>query len=78
MMKMSVEVSMVKRQLAEVRGILSYAATLLSAPFRVAFAAHSSVISSMLAVGAVATAVPEEAEEEFLQGSASQSGITDC
>lgn len=57
-MNMSEAVSMVKRQLAEARGSLSYAPTLPSVPAKVALAAQFSVVSSMLCVGAVATAVP--------------------
>ena len=57
-MKMSVDVSMEKRQLADARGTLSYAPTLPSAPCSVVLAAQCSVTCSISADGAVATAVP--------------------
>ena len=58
MRKMSVEVSMVKRQLAAARGTLSYAPTLPLVAMSAALAAQSSEPSSMLSLGAHATAVP--------------------
>lgn len=57
-MKMSEEVSMVNRQLAEASGILSYAPTLPAVCTMVDLAAHASVACSMASEGAVATAVP--------------------
>lgn len=55
---MSVEVSIVKRQLADAKGSLSYAPTAPAVLCIVLFATQSSVARSMAAVGSVATAVP--------------------